>query len=81
MITPQAIKIMMDRTSRGDSNSVFNDDERRVLLLMQDVQVINSHVAGSSSSRLQMQNEIRALMTCLGMPTFFITRVVHGSHS
>ena len=36
---------------------------------MRDVCVINSHVPGSSSSRLQMRNEIRALTTSLGIPS------------
>ena len=71
MITPQAIMNMMERSSRGDSNTVYNDDERCILHLMRDVQVINSHVGGSSSSHLR--NEIRMLMTHLGMPSFFIT--------
>jgi hypothetical protein len=40
---------------------------------MQEVHVINSHVPGSSAARIDMHNQIRVMITQLGMPTFFIT--------
>ncbi|KAH9851806.1 hypothetical protein C2E23DRAFT_704645, partial [Lenzites betulinus] len=48
-------------------------DERRVLKLMQEVQLVTSAVPGSSAARIKMRNEIRALMLSKGMPNFFIT--------
>ena len=35
--------------------------------------MINSHVPGSSAAYIDMCNQIRAMITQLGMPTFFIT--------
>lgn len=35
--------------------------------------MINSHVPGSSAARIDMLNQIRAMITQFGMPTFFIT--------
>ena len=40
---------------------------------MQDVRVINKHVPGSSAARVEMCNQIRAMITKFGTPTFFIT--------
>ncbi|KAH9847115.1 hypothetical protein C2E23DRAFT_705455, partial [Lenzites betulinus] len=48
-------------------------DERRVLKLMQEVQLVSSAVPGSSAARVKMRNEIRALMLSKGMPNFFVT--------
>ncbi|KAH9852986.1 hypothetical protein C2E23DRAFT_692265, partial [Lenzites betulinus] len=48
-------------------------DERRVLKLMQEVQLVTSAVPGSSAARIKMRNEIRALMLTKGMPNFFVT--------
>ena len=50
-----------------------DDEERRVLKLMNDVQLITRQVPGSSGARLAMRNEVRALMYSKGMPSFFIT--------
>ncbi|KIL63479.1 hypothetical protein M378DRAFT_42563, partial [Amanita muscaria Koide BX008] len=41
--------------------------------LMQEVRVINKHVSGSSAARIEMRNQIRAMITHFGMPIFFIT--------
>jgi len=40
---------------------------------MQEVRVISKHVPGSSVAHMEMCNEIQALTTQLGSPTFFIT--------
>ena len=72
-ITSESINHVIDRVSKGIFETPSNENDRRVYQLMQDVRLINSHVPGSSSARLQMRNEIRALTTYLGVPTFFIT--------
>ena len=40
---------------------------------MRDVNTINSHIPGSTAARVNMRNEIRALMMKVGLPSFFIT--------
>ena len=40
---------------------------------MQEVHVINKHVPGSSSARMEMHNQIQSMITQFGMLTFFIT--------
>ena len=62
-----------ERVAQGDSITANNDDERRVLQLMKDVNVVTGHVKGSLSARVQMQNKIRGLMIDKGLPSFFIT--------
>ena len=50
-----------------------DDEERKVLKLMNDVHLVTRQVPGSSGARVAMRNEVRALMHSKGMPTFFIT--------
>jgi len=40
---------------------------------MKEVNVINSHVPGSSATQVAMRNEIRALIIAYGLPSFYIT--------
>ena len=58
MITPETIRRMIDRSHKDDIDIVYDDDDRRILRLMQDIRVITSQVPGSSSSHLQMRNKI-----------------------
>ncbi|KAI9059155.1 hypothetical protein FKP32DRAFT_1580447, partial [Trametes sanguinea] len=48
-------------------------EEKRVVELMKEVQLVNRGVPGSSASRVAMRNEIRALMATHGMPSFYLT--------
>ena len=50
-----------------------DDDERKVLGLMKEVNTITSYVPGSAASCVTMRNEIRALIMKIGLPSFFIT--------
>ncbi|KAI9059341.1 hypothetical protein FKP32DRAFT_1580099, partial [Trametes sanguinea] len=50
-----------------------DEEERKVIQLMKEVQLINRDVPGSSASRIAMRNEIRALMASHGMPSFYVT--------
>ena len=40
---------------------------------MSEVNVVTSHVPGSSASRIAMRNEICGLMMDQGLPSFYIT--------
>ena len=72
-VSPEAVHCVSERVSRGDSRTCNNEDERKVLRLMKEVQVVTSHVPGSSASRIVMRNEIRGLMMDLGLPSFYLT--------
>ena len=75
-ISSDTIQRICDRLSHTDESSVFKTatiEERRVLRLMKEVNVINSHVPGSSAARVAMRNEIRAMIMTKGLPSFYIT--------
>jgi hypothetical protein len=59
-ISADTIQNVCDCVALGDSKTFQNDDERRVLQLLKEVNVVVSNVAGSSASRVAMHNEIRA---------------------
>jgi hypothetical protein len=62
-----------ERVSRGDWTTANSNEDRMVLNLMREVNVITSNVPGSAASRVVMRNEIRALMMEKGLPSFYIT--------
>jgi hypothetical protein len=64
---------MSERISAGDTVTANNAEERRVLRLMREVNIITSPVPDSGQSKLVMRNEIRALMVEKGFPSFYIT--------
>ncbi|KAF8347115.1 hypothetical protein F5887DRAFT_841134, partial [Amanita rubescens] len=67
-----AIQRVSERVESGQFN-FQQQDEKDVCDLMRDVHTINSSVDGSAAARLKMRNEIRAMITSLGAPSFFIT--------
>ena len=72
-VSPETVHIITERISRGDSVTANTAEERKVLNLMKQVNVVTSNVPGTSASRVTMRNEIRGLMIEKGMPSFFIT--------
>ncbi|KAI0037765.1 hypothetical protein FA95DRAFT_1473765, partial [Auriscalpium vulgare] len=72
-VSVDAVHRVSERVSRGDYATANSDEERQVLRLMKEVNVVSSHVPGSSASRLAMRNEIRGLMMEKGLPSFYIT--------
>ncbi|KAI0649228.1 hypothetical protein C8Q79DRAFT_878531, partial [Trametes meyenii] len=50
-----------------------DSEEKRVVELMKEVQLVNRNVPGTSSARIAMRNEIRAMMASHGMPNFYLT--------
>ena len=72
-VSPDAIERVISRSSNGGYATAHDDDERKVLDLMREVNTVTSHVPGSSASRVAMRNEIRALTMKNGLPSFFIT--------
>ncbi|KAG2030248.1 hypothetical protein BDR03DRAFT_815441, partial [Suillus americanus] len=72
-VSPWAVHCVTERVARGDTVSANNDDERSVLRLMKEVEVITSEVPGSAHARAHMRNEIRGLMCERGLPSFYVT--------
>ena len=72
-ISLDAIERVIARSSNGNYPAACDNEERKVLSLMKEVNTITSHVPGSAASRVAMRNEIRALTTTIGLPSFFIT--------
>ena len=72
-VSLETVHIITERISRGDSITANTAEERKVLNLMKQVNVVTSNVPGTSASRVTMRNEIRGLMIEKGMPSFFIT--------
>ncbi|KAF9063874.1 hypothetical protein BDP27DRAFT_1231338, partial [Rhodocollybia butyracea] len=72
-ISSDSIRSVSERLARGDSETYHNDEERTVLSLMREVNVITSHVPGSAAALVNMRNEIRGLMIEKGLPSFYLT--------
>jgi len=72
-VSSDAISGILQRLEKGERLVAETDEERRVLRLMKEVNLVTSKVPGSSASRVAMRNEIRALTMTHGMPSFYIT--------
>ncbi|KAJ3559445.1 hypothetical protein NM688_g341 [Phlebia brevispora] len=72
-VSLDAIRRVCERVAQGEYNVTYSDEEKHVVKLMRQVNLVTSTVPGSSSSRIYMRNQIRAMMLQLGMPSFFIT--------
>ncbi|KAI0731010.1 hypothetical protein C8Q76DRAFT_588334, partial [Earliella scabrosa] len=72
-VTPDAIARVCARVAETNEVYATDAEERRVLRLMKEVQMVNSNVPGSSASRIAMRNEIRGMMITHGMPNFYLT--------
>ena len=72
-VSPTTIETLVEKSSDGKYPIAQNEEERNVLDLMRDVNTITSHIPGSAAARVNMRNEIRALMMKVGLPSFFIT--------
>ena len=72
-VSSEAIGEVLGRVEKGDMVTAKTDEERKVLRLMREVNLVTAKVPGSSSARTAMRNEIRALTTTHGMPSFYIT--------
>ncbi|KAF8073349.1 hypothetical protein FPV67DRAFT_1410927, partial [Lyophyllum atratum] len=72
-ISSESLHGVVERFAQGDNTTAYSEQERQVIALMKEVTMITSHVSGSDASRAIMRNEIRALTTTLGMPSFYVT--------
>ncbi|XP_006461355.1 hypothetical protein AGABI2DRAFT_69625, partial [Agaricus bisporus var. bisporus H97] len=53
--------------------SLKTDEERKVMSLMRQVNSVTSGVYGSAAERMNMRNELRALVIEKGLPSFYLT--------
>ena len=72
-VSPEAVHRVTECVARGDWTSSNSNEERQVLNLMKEVNVVTSNVPGSAASRIAMRNELRALMMDKGLPSFYVT--------
>jgi hypothetical protein len=72
-VSQEVVHVVTERVARGDWSTCQSSEERLVMNLMKEVNVVTSHVPGSSAARVTMRNEIRALMMEKGLPNFYIT--------
>ena len=72
-ISPETIEAVCHRVAHGDSKTHHSEKEHQVLQLLKETNIVVSNVPGSSSSRVAMRNQIRALIIEKGLPSFYIT--------
>lgn len=72
-VSPETVHVVTECISRGDSITANTAEERKVLNLMKQINIVTSNVPGTSASHVTMRNEIQGLMIEKGMPSFFIT--------
>ena len=72
-VSSEAVGHVLERIEKGEGVTARTDDEQKVLRLMKEVNLVTAKVPGSSSARVAMRNEIRALTMTHGMPSFYIT--------
>ena len=72
-VSSEAVGGVLQQVEKGEHVVPRTDEERRVLRLMKEVNLVTARVPGSSAARVAMRNEIRALTTTHGVPSFYIT--------
>jgi hypothetical protein len=72
-VSSTAVEKVLVRIENGNGVTAKTEEERKVLRLMKEVNLVTAKVPGSSASRVAMRNEIRALTMTHGMPSFYIT--------
>lgn len=58
VISAETVQTVCDHVAHGDAKSFQNEDERKVLQLLKEVNLVVSNVVGSSASHVVMHNEI-----------------------
>lgn len=71
-ISPEAMASVCQKLEAGNTAS-YTAEEKKIFKLMDEVKFVSTQIPGSSAARLNMRNEIRAMMLELGLPSFYIT--------
>lgn len=72
-VSSQAIARVVDMLAKGQALLPKDDEERKVVRLMKQVNMVSRHARASSASHTAMRNEIRGMMMELGLPSFYVT--------
>jgi hypothetical protein len=72
-VSSEGIGAILEQLERGERVVAKTIEEKRVLTLMKEVNLVTSKVPGSSAACVAMRNEIRALTLTHRMPSFYIT--------
>ncbi|KIK53155.1 hypothetical protein GYMLUDRAFT_179343, partial [Collybiopsis luxurians FD-317 M1] len=72
-VSAEAVREVAQRYALGDHCTFNTPEERTVLQLMREVNLVTAHVPWSSASLVAMRNEIRALMMDQGLLSFYVT--------
>jgi hypothetical protein len=80
-VTSEAVGHVLERIEEGNGITAHTDEERKVLRLMKEVNLVTTKVPGSSAAQVAMRNEIRALTMTHGMPSFYVTINPADSHN
>jgi hypothetical protein len=72
-VSPEVVKTVSERVASGEAAVAKNEEERKVINLLKQVNGVAASVPGSSAARVAMRNEIRGLMIEKGLPSFYIT--------
>lgn len=68
-----AVSSVCAKLAENDFSAPMTKDELTVMSLMKEVNLVTSSVPGSSSSRVNMRNQLRATMLEHGLPSFYLT--------
>lgn len=58
LVSPKTVHIVSECATCGDLTTVKNAEEKKVVDLLKQVKPVTSHVPGSASLKITMQNEI-----------------------
>lgn len=73
-LTPEAVHRVCTKVENGEFKVADCDvEEHRVVELLKEVEVVNSHVPGTAAAKMDMRQEIRALTLQHGLPSFYVT--------
>ncbi|KAI0084697.1 hypothetical protein BDY19DRAFT_898077, partial [Irpex rosettiformis] len=84
LISPDTLKRLCERMQDDPfhgEHSPADEDERRAFRLLKEVNLVNAAVPGSAASKMNMRNELRALMIEHGIPSFYVTLNPADVHS
>ncbi|THU85215.1 hypothetical protein K435DRAFT_685949 [Dendrothele bispora CBS 962.96] len=71
--SPLTLTAVAECVRKGDVITANSEEERQVLRLMRELNVLTASVPGSAGSRIAVRNEIRGMQMEKGLPSFYLT--------
>src|SRR5260370_34243930 len=81
ILTPDLISSVAQHLESEGKFSDLSDPQKKVLILLKEVNTVSEKILGSSACKLTARNEIRAYMGYFGLPHIFMTINPNASHS